>query len=200
MTKREQILQAATAVFLESGYEGTSMERVAAASGAARRTLYNQFHSKEALFEAITMRVWASFPVFDITRDETALRDPRAGLTRLARAVADFWEPAEAVAFLRMVVIEGERFPGLIKTFFDSGKTPATNAVTKYLESLTSRGLISVPHAALAARQFVGAINEPLLWLRLLGCEQRYSGVEREAIITNAVGMFLAWYEPKQTA
>lgn len=35
-TKRNQILDAATRVFLQHGFEGTSMDRVAAESGAAR--------------------------------------------------------------------------------------------------------------------------------------------------------------------
>lgn len=76
--KRQQILDAATRVFLQRGYGETSMERVAQESASARRTLYNQFKSKEALFEAMTERIWSSFPVFDITRDEVTLSDPRA--------------------------------------------------------------------------------------------------------------------------
>ncbi|WP_439891190.1 TetR/AcrR family transcriptional regulator [Ralstonia sp. 25C] len=76
-SKRDQILDAATRVFLQYGYKGTSMDRLAAESGAARRTLYNQVESKEVLFEVITARVWASFPVFDISRDEASLSDPK---------------------------------------------------------------------------------------------------------------------------
>jgi len=197
-TKRDQILDAATRVFLQHGYEGTSMDRVATESGAARRTLYNQFESKEALFEAMTARIWASFPVFDITRDEESLRDPRVGLTRLGHAVSNFWIPAEAVAFLRMVISEGSRFPALTKTFFEKGKAPAMDAVATYLEALSKRKLVKIGNSKLAARQFLGLIDEPLLWVRVVGIDETYSQQERDVIVENAVDMFLGFYLTRQ--
>ena len=196
-TKRDQILDAATRVFLQHGYEGTSMDRVATESGAARRTLYNQFENKEALFDAMTARIWTSFPVFDITRDEESLRDPKLGLTRLGHAVSDFWIAPEAVAFLRMVISEGPRFPALTKTFFERGKAPAMGAVAEYIEALAKRKLIKVKNSKLAARQFLGLIDEPLLWVRVVGIDETYSARERQTIVENAVDMFLGFYLTK---
>lgn len=193
-TKRDNILEAATRVFLLYGYEGTSMDRVALESGAARRTLYNQFASKEALFEAMTARIWASFPVFDITKDEECLRDPRLGLSRLGTAVSDFWVPPDAVAFLRMVIAEGQRFPALTKTFFEKGKAPAMNAVADYLAALAKRKLVKVKNPTLAARQFLGLIDEPLLWVRVVGLEETHGAKERTIVVENAVDMFLGFY------
>lgn len=193
-TKRDRILDAATRVFLQYGYEGTSMDRVATESGAARRTLYNQFESKEALFDAMTARIWASFPVFDITRDEASLRDPKAGLMRLGQAVSDFWIPPQAIAFLRMVIAEGPRFPALTKTFFEKGKAPAMAAVADYLEALAKRKLITVKNPKLAARQFLGLIDEPLLWVRVVGADESFTKQERDVVVQQAVDMFLGFY------
>lgn len=195
--KRQQILDAATRVFLLRGYGETSMERVALESGAARRTLYNQFKSKEALFEAMVARVWSSFPVLDITRDEASLTDPRLGLTRLGMAVADFWVPPEAVAFLRMVIAEGPRFPALTKTFLDIGKGPAMGAVADYLAALAKRKILTIKDTKLASRQFLGLIDEPLLWVRVVGIDETYTLKERRAIVDSAVSMFLGFYANK---
>ncbi len=173
------------------------MDRVAAESGAARRTLYNQFDGKEALFEAMTARIWASFPVFDITRDKESLHDPKVGLTRLGHAVSNFWIPAEAVAFLRMVISEGPRFPALTKTFFETGKAPAMDAVATYLEALSKRKLVKIRNSKLAARQFLGLIDEPLLWVRVVGIDETYTQQERDVIVENAVDMFLGFYQTK---
>lgn len=192
--KRSQILDAATRVFLARGYAETSMERVAQESGAARRTLYNQFKSKEALFEAMIARIWSGFPVFDITRDEAALADPRHGLLRLGQAVADFWVPAEAVAFLRMIIAEGPRFPNLTTTFFQVGKAPAMAAVSDYLAALAKRKLVDIKDSKLAGRQFLGLIDEPLLWVRVVGLDETYSPRQRRMIVENAVDMFLGFY------
>jgi AcrR family transcriptional regulator len=197
--KREQILQAATRVFLEHGYEGTSMDRVAAESGSARRTLYNQFESKELLFDAMTERIWTSFPVLDITRDEESLQNPKIGLVRLGHAIADFWVPAESVAFLRMVIAEGPRFPGLTRTFVEKGKGPAMKAVVDYLEALVKRKLVTIKNPQIAGRQFLGLIDEPLLWVRVVGIDERYTKSERQYIVESAVEMFLGLYSVKAT-
>src|SRR3546814_19350607 len=72
--KREGILDAATRVFLARGFEDTSMDLVAREASVARRTVYNQFESKEALFIASVERVWSEFPVVEITADESVDR------------------------------------------------------------------------------------------------------------------------------
>ncbi|HEX5664228.1 MAG TPA: helix-turn-helix domain-containing protein, partial [Xanthomonadaceae bacterium] len=51
--KRAAILEAAVAEFRESGYEATSMDRIAASAGVSKRTVYNHFPSKEVLFTRI---------------------------------------------------------------------------------------------------------------------------------------------------
>src|SRR5579859_7685368 len=51
--KRRSILEAATELFLGQGFLGTSMDEVAARAAVSKRTVYNQFESKEALFVAI---------------------------------------------------------------------------------------------------------------------------------------------------
>jgi len=54
--KRETILLAATRVFSEVGYDRSSMDQIAEAAGASKRTVYNHFASKELLFAAVMER------------------------------------------------------------------------------------------------------------------------------------------------
>jgi AcrR family transcriptional regulator len=56
---RQEILEAAMALFGEKGYHGVSMHEVASKAGVAVGTLYNFFASKEDLYEAL-MEVCAS--------------------------------------------------------------------------------------------------------------------------------------------
>lgn len=51
--KRDAIVRAAVEEFRASGYEATSMDRIAEAAGVSKRTVYNHFPSKEALFSMI---------------------------------------------------------------------------------------------------------------------------------------------------
>jgi AcrR family transcriptional regulator len=50
---REQLIEIATRLFAERGYDGTSIETVLQESGLSRGALYHHFNGKEALFEAV---------------------------------------------------------------------------------------------------------------------------------------------------
>src|ERR1700746_3080351 len=54
---REAIVEAAERLFLERGFGSVTMNELAEAAGVARRTLYNQFASKEEIFREMLLRV-----------------------------------------------------------------------------------------------------------------------------------------------
>jgi AcrR family transcriptional regulator len=70
---RGQLIEVATSLFAERGYEGTSIEAVLAAAGVSRGALYHHFAGKEALFtavlEAVSARITAE--VTEAVRDCT---------------------------------------------------------------------------------------------------------------------------------
>ena len=51
--KRQDILNGAVKVFIESGYDVSSMDKIAEVAGVSKRTVYNHFQSKESLFQAV---------------------------------------------------------------------------------------------------------------------------------------------------
>jgi len=51
--KRSAILEGAVDVFISTGYELASMDKIAETAGVSKRTVYNHFGSKENLFQAI---------------------------------------------------------------------------------------------------------------------------------------------------
>ena len=51
--KRSQILTAATEEFCVTGFSRTSMDPIAERANVSKRTVYNHFPSKDALFQAI---------------------------------------------------------------------------------------------------------------------------------------------------
>src|SRR5260370_10190560 len=52
----ERILDAARNVFLERGFEGASIEKIAEAARSGKPTIYAPFPGKEALFTAVVMQ------------------------------------------------------------------------------------------------------------------------------------------------
>jgi hypothetical protein len=81
-----------------------------------------------------------AFPVVEITSDAAALHDLAVGLRRLGQAIVDFWASPVAVAFVRMVMSEGARFPDLPHNFFEAGKATAMRALIGDLVALEQAG------------------------------------------------------------
>jgi AcrR family transcriptional regulator len=82
---RGQLIEVATGLFAEHGYEGTSIEAVLAAAGVSRGALYHHFAGKEALFtavlEAVSDRITAQ-----VTEAIRHCTDPVEALRTGARA------------------------------------------------------------------------------------------------------------------
>src|ERR1700756_9100 len=100
---REAIVEAAELRFLERGFGAVSMDDLASAAGVARRTLYNQFASKEEIFREMLLRVSGqlehAFPPGIETRG-----DVEEVLRLIARAILGLHKQPEYLGFLRMVV------------------------------------------------------------------------------------------------
>lgn len=64
--KRAALLESGLGCFLVEGFQGTSVEQIAAGAGIARGTFYLYFEGKEALFEAVLDRFFVPLmAVFD---------------------------------------------------------------------------------------------------------------------------------------
>jgi len=91
--RRPQVLDAALDLFLDSGYEGTSMDAIARAAGVTKPVVYACFPSKDQLFRALLAReeerilgeIQAAFADTDLADPEATLVE---GLTGFLRAVA----------------------------------------------------------------------------------------------------------------
>lgn len=187
-----RILAAAGRMFIEHGYEGASMEEIAKAAAVTRQTLYNRFpEGKESLFVAVAERMWKAFPVMNVATDERALADPRSGLAQIATDFACFWSGPNAADFLRMVIVEGRRFPVLADRFDEVIQAPAMTVVSDYLAELTRRGVLAVQEPEAAARDFMEMLDGRILWKQVKGNSDPLARDEIEQIVERTVDAFL---------
>ena len=191
------ILDAAVRAFLRVGYEPVSVETVAAEAGVSRRTVFNQFGSKEALFRAAIERLWRRLSVFATADEEVITYDVSEGLRRLGWMIADFWDQPEAVLFARLVIAEGERFGFLRDSFVEGGRNPALEALTRRFQSFHDQGRLDIPNPALAAAQFVGLVKDVLWWPTLIGDAAAPSAERKRAVIDSAVTIFTRAFDPE---
>ncbi|WP_193605620.1 TetR/AcrR family transcriptional regulator [Nocardioides dongkuii] len=185
--KRAQILAAATALFLELGYDRTSLARIAERSGVSRATLFKQFPTKAALFDAMVTESWS-------TAEEE--EPPPAGnlvdgLGTIGHRYAELLGRAQMTDLFRIVIAELPRFPELANAQFSQGKMPYFESVRGYLQAEDEAGTARVDDVELAATQFLGMISNYVFWPSLLvpGWEvsaERVAQVVDEAVRTTA--------------
>lgn len=198
---RDAILRIAGEVFLAHGYEQSSMDEIAMKAGVARRTLYNQFASKRAVFDATMTQLWDRMPL-DTIVTATARKGPAEEvLYDVGRAIADFWAPPEAVAFLRLVIWESPRFPELGHGLMDNGRSPARRAVNHCVRRLSRQRGFRIDDPDLATTQFIDVILGELLLVRLTATSTQLVGEERrDHLVREAVRLFIARYRRPRAA
>jgi TetR/AcrR family transcriptional repressor of mexJK operon len=119
--KRAAILTAARETFLRLGYEGASMEAIAARADVSIMTLYRHAESKEELFAAVISG--ACDPSDEAEQAEIAaamkmpLREILAGYGVMFQAKLT---SPDTTALLRAVMAESVRFPELAETAYRS--------------------------------------------------------------------------------
>lgn len=193
-SSREAIVGAAERLFLTRGFGGVSMDELAEEAGVARRTLYNQFSSKEDILREMLLRVSARIGSALPPGIETQ-GDVEAVLRLIARAVLDFQAPDEFVGLLRMTTADSRQFPW-IATALDSVLKPYLERFARYLSHLTSLGVLDCPDPLLAAQLFLGLLNGPTLWPRLFSPDSVFSAPD--TVAEETVQMFLLRYRNAQ--
>ena len=193
--KRQVIIEAATRVFLDSGYGAASMDTIAAEAGVSKQTVYSHFGAKDALFEAITEDKCDELlqPVFlKLVHGQ----DHAETLKEVARRFLAAILAPNSTALFRVLLAECGRFPGLTKTFYRAGPGTAVETLAGFLTELNDAGALSVADATASARQFFALMRGDLYMRRLLDLTPEPSAREIRAVADEAVSAFLAIYAP----
>ncbi|GAB3250102.1 TetR/AcrR family transcriptional regulator [Kineosporia babensis] len=188
--KRALIMDAATALFLELGYDRTSLARIAERSGVSRATLFKQFPTKAALFDAMISESWSTSE----NDEPPAAGDLSAGLTAIGLRYAELLGRPEMANLFRIVIAELPRFPELAGAQFSQGKMPYFASVHRYFLAEHAAGTAHVEDAELAATQFLGMISNYLFWPRLLLPEWNVSAERATEVVNEAVRTAVARY------
>ncbi len=154
---KDKILDVATALFLERGFGGTSIEAVAARARISKRTFYHRFGDKGALFEAVVRRLIARWlPAFDARLFKPGPLD--VVLRRTARQMLALALSPEALALYRVVLSEAERFPELAQVMADSGARKGAAHIAELLAREARAGRLRIGDSRFAAEQFMSMV------------------------------------------
>lgn len=191
--KREAIVLAAIAEFRDTGFEVTSMDRIAARAEVSKRTVYNHFPSKEELFAEILQRLWCRIGEIpdSVYRPGVALREQLRGMLHakmhtlsdnncldLARVAlgATIHSPERAQAWLARLDEREETFAAWIRAAQVDGRLKPADPT-------------------FAATQMHGLLKSFAFWPQVTFNKPALSAEERKSVIESALDMFLGWYE-----
>jgi len=184
--RRLEILHAAKSVFFRQGYHLASLDQVAQAAGATRRTVYDHFGSKEALFAEVIPFASGQF-IDTLPSAESLPRPPAAGLAafveRLRRAVA---EPGSA-RFQRIVIAEAERHPEFGAALYRATVLATERVLGDYLSACIADGLMAPVDVAAEARLIVSLTTNTARLKALLGQDPSTPEPSEQAALDAAI-------------
>lgn len=189
--RRDAMLDAARALFLEQGYDAVSLSDVVARSGGSLSTLYALFGSKRGLLKHVMQS--------QFQRDMKELdgiigrgNSPAETLLDIALGSQEYLAAPDMIRFMRFVIGESLRSPEFGQKFFETVHLRFLDRYVALFARWHAEGRLIIPDASLAARQFISLV------LHDLHVRAIYTGggaaVSRHEA-EQAVALFLAYYQ-----
>jgi AcrR family transcriptional regulator len=194
--KQTKILDVATELFLERGYEGVSLDDILERVGGSKTTLYSYYGGKEGLFTAMVERMATEKLRLFLDLDPTQL-EPKAGLTAIGLRFMTLVNDCTGRAFYRMMIAEAERFPELAKSFYKAGPAAIAREVRRNLEHWQKQGLLREGEAEWMAIQFLGIMLGTFSTKSLLGMAPTLSEKQIRDWVNKGVTLFLEGALPR---
>ena len=191
--KFDQVLEGARKIFMRDGFERASVDDIAREAGVSKATIYAYFPDKQLLFlevarrechrqaEAAEALVEGDIPV-------------HVALTIAAEHIVAFQLSDFGQRMFRIVVGEGERFPGLGRQFYDFGPGLIHERLVHHLRSYVTCGQLKIDDLDLAADQFAQLCKTTIHEKLIFGLTETVTPELAHRSVHGAVDMFLARY------
>ena len=194
---RGLIMAAASRVFLERGYPGTSVDDIAVEAGVSKRTVYNVFDDTEQLFRAIIGDAIATAERFstELVATTAESADAATALTALARELAASVFGGRVVPLRRLLIGEAGRFPEFALEYYDRAPGRVMTSLAEALRAFDARGQLRIDDPESAAEHFaflaIGASLDRALFDARTDAAGAAAAVERAE---HGVAVFLRAY------
>jgi TetR/AcrR family transcriptional repressor of mexJK operon len=153
---------AAKTVFYDDGYQLASMEKIAQACGASKRTLYDHFGSKETLFTDAIRYSCEQF-LQGLPDPDLLPLSPATGLVIFLERVVDLLVDPDGIRMQRTIIAEGERWP-VVARMMAEAEHEAEVQLVAYMKGCVTSGLLAEHDAVLTARTLLDVATS---WARI---------------------------------
>ena len=159
----ERLIEAATELFMQRGFEGASIDAVAEAAGVSKPTVYARYRDKADLFRAVLQRrikLWLE-PLAASAEAQalaTAPKDVATTLHDLSRELLSLSSVPGAGALQRILAAQSRDFPELARLAYEEGYVRGVRAIASILERFAAAGQIEAEDPEIAAELFLSLI------------------------------------------
>lgn len=187
--RQEELLTTALDMFLEHGFEQTTIEEIAAAVGMSKRTVYARYEDKSALFKAAVRRAIELFTIPRATLQSVLTGDLKESLTAIARLRIHNLAIPVSYKLQRILTAQSYRFPELFAEAFEKGTGPAIDTLCALFARHAAAGEVEITDMRRAAISFLSlVVGGPA---RFIVSGIAVDDIEMEERIRFAVGLFL---------
>lgn len=190
--RRKCLLRVAGDLFLEKGFEKTSVNEIVRRAGGSLSTLYAMFPSKEALFQGILSDLGDKILAPLVFEDE-APKPIRDVLLELGRVYVAVLSEPSTLALHRLLVAEGPRVKALRDIMLGEFNGRGRVRFNAYFQSLMDLGLLKQSNTDLVSSQFTGMLRGSWHMQATIGAP--VDPVVVEQTVVAAVDVFLAYYQ-----
>jgi TetR/AcrR family transcriptional regulator of autoinduction and epiphytic fitness len=190
--KREAIVRAAVEEFRTAGYEATSMDRIAAAAGVSKRTVYNHFPSKDELFALMLEHLWdSSAASVDVVyrADQPLDRQLRQLLMQKLAVLGDQSFIDLARVAMAEIIHSPERAQRIVCRMGEK-----ESGETAWIRAAIADGRLAAVDPDFAGHQLQGLVKSFAFWPQVTLGQPPLAEAERQQVADAAVAMFLGCY------
>ena len=193
--KRASILAAAKRLFLEQGYQGVSMDQIAATAGVSKLTVYSHFGDKETLFAAAIAATCE-----EVLPEELFAPAPagtlREQLRSIGQAFFDLITSDEAISMHRLMNTPGTAENAMRELFWNAGPQRLQAAFARFLQPHVAAGRLRIDDIPLAASQFFCLLKGELHPMMACGLCRQPGAPEVARHVDATVDLFLRAHAP----
>jgi AcrR family transcriptional regulator len=185
--RHQELLATALDIFLERGFEQTTMEEIATCVGMSKRTVYAYYEDKPALFKAAVRRAIELYTMPREAIDAVITADLEETLVAIGRQRVTNMATPVATKLQRILGTQSFRFPELFNESFEKGAGPAIDALCALFARHAAAIIVTDPARAAAAFLSL-VVGGPT---RIIVSGNIMDDAEIEERIRFAVGLFL---------
>ncbi|HTR07684.1 MAG TPA: TetR/AcrR family transcriptional regulator [Paraburkholderia sp.] len=190
--KRAAIVAAAIDEFLASGFEATSMDRIAARASVSKRTVYNHFPSKEALFAAILRQLWDASAAGDAPAYRATV-PLRAQLIDLLMRKLRLLNDAAFLSLARVAIAAGIHSPERARDMV-ARIGEREEDLTLWVRAAAADGRLKMPDSVFAAQQLHGLVKAFAFWPQVTMGQPPLDETQQRQVAESTADLFLARY------